>query len=184
MRAVVDKLGLRFGRLVVLSRAENHRNGAIRWLCRCDCGKEILIQSSNLTRKKYTRSCGCYRVGTTSLNGRKHGLTGTAEYTMLGRVKHRAKKRGLAFNLDVEDIKIPAHCPVLGIPLRASDLISSDNSPSLDRFDSSLGYVKGNVLVISKRANAIKSNATADELEIIAKWMRSEAKRKQLCVPI
>jgi hypothetical protein len=42
-----------------------------------------------------------------------------------------------------------------------------DNSYSLDRIDSNKGYVKGNVWVISRRANVIKNNATLEELELL-----------------
>lgn len=48
-----------------------------------------------------------------------------------------------------------------------------DGSPSLDRVDNTRGYVPGNVLVISWKANQIKSNATLAELESIVAWLRS-----------
>ena len=86
------------------------------------------------------------------------------EANMLHQSKARAKKRGLEFNLDVSDIIIPEVCPLLDIPLYMAEGVISDNSPSLDRIDSSKGYIKGNVWVISARANAIKSNATSDEI--------------------
>src|SRR5208283_2776809 len=94
------------------------------------------------------------------------------ERYMLTEAKRRAKKYGLDFNLELEDIVIPEVCPALGIPLFSGGLsegkrMQGPNSPSLDRVDSSKGYVKDNVRVISWRANKIKSNATADELEKI-----------------
>lgn len=88
------------------------------------------------------------------------------------KAKSRAKSRGLEFTIEPSDIVIPAVCPVLGIPLQPGEKKMHDNSPSLDRFDSTKGYVKGNVAVISHRANTLKNNATADELEAIARWMR------------
>ena len=83
---------------------------------------------------------------------------------MLYQSKNRAKKRGLEFNLDECDIIIPEVCPLLDIPLYVENGVIGDHSPSLDRIDSSKGYIKGNVWVISARANAIKSNATSDEI--------------------
>ena len=55
-------------------------------------------------------------------------------------------------------------CPVLGIPLVIGEGACSDNSPSIDRIIPELGYVKGNIKVISRRANRIKNDATPDEL--------------------
>jgi len=83
--------------------------------------------------------------------------------------KARSKKNGLDFNITIDDIVIPEKCPVLGIPLIAAvgNKIVSKNSPSLDRIDSSKGYVKGNIRVVSHRANSLKSNATLEELRLI-----------------
>lgn len=92
---------------------------------------------------------------------------------MLARVKMRAKLKGLAFNLTIDDLHIPAKCPVLGIPLTIGKGSASDNSPELDRIDNRKGYVKGNVIVVSRRANRIKNDATVAELEKIASFYRA-----------
>lgn len=86
--------------------------------------------------------------------------------SMLRSAKARAKKRGLAFDLTREDIAIPSLCPVLGIELVQgvwSGFI--DSSPTLDRIDSAGGYTRGNVVVISWRANRIKCDATVSEMK-------------------
>jgi hypothetical protein len=72
----------------------------------------------------------------------------------------------------MDDISIPDHCPILGIPLfpRRGKQGGSDNSPSLDRIEGKFGYVKGNVIVISNRANRLKSDATIKELRDIASF--------------
>lgn len=85
------------------------------------------------------------------------------ENTMLARCKSRAKKLGLAFDLTVEDIRIPERCPCLGVMFVRNNGRSPCN-PSVDRIDPSKGYVRGNVWVISRRANTIKNNASLDEL--------------------
>lgn len=100
--------------------------------------------------------------------------------------KARSEKLGIPFNLEKSDIAIPEVCPVLGIPLEQGD---KNKAPSVDRIRPELGYVKGNVAVISFRANKIKSNATADELQKVADWVRSStgeelAKRLQNTVEI
>ena len=95
------------------------------------------------------------------------------EVHMLARVRARAKAKGLAFNLTAEDITIPKRCPILGIPLVVGDGTANDNSPELDRINNRKGYVRGNVHVISRRANRIKNDATLAELEKIASYLRS-----------
>ncbi|SRR5712691_10880699 len=86
---------------------------------------------------------------------------------MLQNAKTRARLKHLDFNLMIEDVVVPTLCPVLGIPLLVTSGRPTDNSPSLDRIDNSKGYIKDNVLVVSYRANTIKSNASLDELRLI-----------------
>lgn len=77
--------------------------------------------------------------------------------------KAKAKIRGIDWQLDDRaEFKIPKECPVLGIPLDGRD---QDHRPSLERIDNTKGYVKGNVIVVSYRANKLKNNATIEELE-------------------
>ena len=85
---------------------------------------------------------------------------------MLSRIRRRAKAKGVPFNLTLEDIKLPVLCPVLGIPLdyEYKNGRLNSNSPSLDRRIPELGYVKGNVEVISMKANTIKAYATPEEI--------------------
>lgn len=85
--------------------------------------------------------------------------------------KARAKKQGLPFNISKEDIVVPEKCPVLNIPLIVSKGRLSDNSPSIDKKIPSLGYVKGNISIISFKANRIKTNATLADLKEVVKWM-------------
>lgn len=88
---------------------------------------------------------------------------------MFSRVKSRALREGIPFDIDKSDISIPEVCPVLGILLSRNigRRGYSPSSPSLDRIDPGMGYVKGNVRVISARANLLKSDATIDELSLV-----------------
>lgn len=88
----------------------------------------------------------------------------------LASIKSRAKKLGIPFDEDTSDIVVPEFCPILGIVLQRGAVYGGWNSPSLDKIVPTLGYVKDNRWVISKRANTIKSNATYDELILIGKW--------------
>lgn len=87
-------------------------------------------------------------------------------------VKSRSKKKNLEFNLTIEYLKsiYPKNnmCPLLNIPLDWKSSYKHPNTPSLDRIDSSKGYIKGNVQWVSWRANQLMSNATPDELLMLA----------------
>ena len=87
------------------------------------------------------------------------------------RIKSRAKLNNIPFNLEIEDIVVPQHCPVLGIPIHSvyGGGTNQNNSPSVDRINPKGGYVKGNVRVISNRANLLKSNASIEELRLVLK---------------
>ena len=89
--------------------------------------------------------------------------------------KVRAKQNGLLFSLVLEDIKIPAICPILGIQIKVADGLPNDNSPSLDRIVPNQGYIRTNVQIISWRANSLKKNATAKELMLLAEYMTKKA---------
>ena len=89
---------------------------------------------------------------------------------LLQRAALRAKKIGVPFNLKIEDIQIPTICPVLGIKL---DQGPRSTWSTLDRLSPARGYVRGNVYVISFRANSIKSDATISELVAIVSYMCS-----------
>ncbi len=81
--------------------------------------------------------------------------------------KRRAAKQSLPFDLDPDDISVPSHCPVLGMELKRNVAKPGRNSFSLDRTDPKLGYVRGNITVMSVRANLLKSDATPEELAAI-----------------
>lgn len=102
------------------------------------------------------------------------------ERSLFRAAQQRAKLKGLEFNLEYSDIVIPENCPILGIPIvcyagRGRPGGRMD-SPSLDRIDNTKGYVKGNIQVISHKANSMKFNATAQELVKFAEWVLKEYK--------
>ena len=87
--------------------------------------------------------------------------------------RQRAKRQDIDCTITTADVRIPPFCPVLGIRLERARGCVADHSPTLDRIDPSLGYVPGNVAVISNRANRIKNDGTSEEHELIAQWMRA-----------
>lgn len=95
---------------------------------------------------------------------------------LLSRIRSKCSKDGINFDLTIEDLRIPDKCPVLGIPLRFGKMDkgyaanADESSPSVDRIDPEGGYVRGNVIIVSWRANRIKGNATLRELRDIANF--------------
>lgn len=79
--------------------------------------------------------------------------------------RHRAKKSSIEFSISKSDYEIPDVCPLRGVPFEVGRGQHTDNSPTLDRKDPRLGYVKGNVWVISHKANRLKGHLTPDELK-------------------
>jgi actin-related protein len=96
-----------------------------------------------------------------SLAKQKEWKINNPERYLLQGAKARAKKQGIPFDITYQDIIIPEFCPYLGCKL---EMFSEWSSPSLDKKVPSLGYVKGNIQVISTKANTMKNNATQDEL--------------------
>ena len=95
------------------------------------------------------------------------------DFKMFQAAKRRAKKTGVPFSITRKDIVIPDVCPVLGILLiKGGQRYSTADSPSLDKIRPELGYVPGNVAVISHKANTIKSNATVEDLEAVVAWLK------------
>jgi len=94
-------------------------------------------------------------------------------YHMIQSAKARAVKYKIPFDIKIDDIIIPEYCPLLEIKLERKPWGKGGSfqpcSPSLDRIIPENGYVKNNIIVISMKANAMKYNATIEELEKFSK---------------
>jgi hypothetical protein len=175
---VVDYTGQKFGRLTLRwPVGQKGRGKNVYWLCSCDCGNMKVICASTVVRNGsesgggFSKSCGCLRNEKTSQRFSTHGQSGTSEHAMWKSAHRRAKTFSLPFDIHVTDITIPEFCPLLEIRLECGTGKAHANSPTLDRIIPALGYVKGNIQVISRRANAIKNDATLEELErVVSNW--------------
>ena len=180
-----DATGQRYGKLLVVEHSHSKhyptsKNTIQHWKCLCDCGNTTIVSISSL-RWGSSRSCGCtraenierLRLKRLARNPRK-GMSKTHRYKLWQSAKERAAKLGRDFDIEIDDVVIPTHCPILGIPLERGKGVMHAGSPQLDRIDNSKGYVKGNVAVISQRANSIKQNASIEMLEAILKYMKGE----------
>jgi len=93
------------------------------------------------------------------------------EYHMWRSARKRARRDEVPCDIKPEDIVIPEVCPVLGILMVHGEGKASFASPTLDRFLPELGYVKGNIEVISLRANSIKRHYSTETIGLVYKWM-------------
>jgi hypothetical protein len=98
------------------------------------------------------------------------------ERELLYGAKNRSLRFNLPFNLELSDINIPETCPLLEIQLCRGKGSVQAASPSLDRIIPDKGYVKGNVWVISHRANMLKNASSLEELELIVKNLKERKK--------
>jgi hypothetical protein len=160
-----DLTNQKFSKLLVLSVHSKTRNSHIRYTCKCDCGNNVNILGTHLIQGN-TKSCGCDKpVGKTH-----HQWTGVGE--MSGdfwdhHIKRSASgvkgKRGpIELSVTKEDVwnlflKQNRKCALSGLDL-SFPTVSKDKSwtASLDRIDSSKGYIEGNIQWVHKDINMMK----------------------------
>lgn len=92
--------------------------------------------------------------------------------------RSRAKMYNIPINITAADIVIPKYCPVFGWELKIAEGHQNKTSPSLDKIVPALGYVKGNIQVLSSKANLMKQDCTAEELLMFADWIYRTYERK------
>lgn len=89
---LIDLIGKKFGRLLVIKRAFPNICKKAIWICRCDCGKESVAIGVDL-RNGHTRSCGCLASEVVSKRNTKHGMSGDAEHVTWKNMTQRATNK-------------------------------------------------------------------------------------------
>ena len=95
----------------------------------------------------------------------------TPEIMMWRNAKARAAKKGVPFSIGHEDVVITNLCPVCEREMKTGGKGGGPCSPSLDRVIPKKGYVKGNVKVICKSCNSVKSDATVEQLKSLVEYI-------------
>lgn len=139
------------------------------WKCQCHCGNIFITPMSNFT-KKCIKSCGCksHLFGPLSFNWKGYGNISAACFN---KIRDGAKIRNLSFEVTIKQIwdlflKQDKKCALSGLDLCfASSVKSYDGTASLDRIDSSKGYVEGNLQWVNKKINIMKQDY--DEKEFL-----------------
>jgi hypothetical protein len=143
---------------------ERGQKGELKWLCQCDCGEEHIVKSSDF---KKVRSCGCERG-----NGKTHyKWSGHEELSgqYWSRMCNGAARRGLEVKIDIKYcwdlfIKQDRKCALSGVDL---EIKIKNMTASLDRIDSKVGYIEGNLQWIHKVVQRMKWNLSDEEF---TKW--------------
>jgi len=153
----------------------------IKYICN-GCGKEFIfngpISKFNRSVNHYCSSKECLlsiitKHGFNSRDKDKNKFNDAVRFMLLNKSKSRVKINNIEWNLKLEDIpEIPKKCPLLNIELKLDNKKTSYNSPSLDRIDNSKGYIKGNIQIISHRANTLKRDSTFEEIEMIYNYIK------------
>ena len=154
MGIFIDETGNKHGYLTVIGRASGAIDGHVRWLCRCDCGHQTIVQGSKLRDGK-TKSCGCLKP-----NRLPYGVA--AFNRMIANKRFSAKERGLSWELIDAQVQELSGQPCYYCGQLPSNEVGharmngSYTYNGLDRLDSSEGYVWGNVVPCCKVCNRAK----------------------------
>ena len=183
----IDLVGERFGKLVVVSKSLKRGNkGQIKWNCKCDCGKTHTVTGESLRGGK-SKSCGCWRKNNPNSfkkhKNRENVLLKKQYSAVIKRHNYRwPQDKPISFNLFCELVYQP--CFYCGIPSKNGKCIedySCDNKKKkklseikifingVDRIDSSIGYIDGNVLPCCKICNLAKNDMSKD---IFLEWIK------------
>ena len=156
--------GKQFGRLTAIKDSGKRNYGTIIWICNCSCGRQCSVTSSNL-HYGTTNSCGCLKGEIGKRSGQKskgwRGYEGIS-LSFFNSIKHNAKKREIEFNITIQyiwNLYLIQHkkCSISGVEIKfKSNHRTSDGTISLDRIDSSKGYVEGNVQWVHKDLQKMK----------------------------
>lgn len=180
---VLDLINKRFGKLVVKEKSDKRDKwGNVYWLCECDCGNEKVVRGRCLTCGE-TKSCGCARYDSRFKLG-----DGIASQNELFRCyKYNAKKRNIEFNLEKEYFleitqRICFYCGDKPNNIMKNNCNTGEYIYNgVDRIDSSLGYIRNNVVPCCKKCNGMKMDISLEDwLKQINKIYNHSIKNKIL----
>lgn len=146
MGVFVDKTGMRFGRLKVVSRAPTSADRA-HWLCRCDCGTEKVINGHNLSATPgsgKTTSCGCFRAEATRSARRSHAMSGTRTHRIWKNIKTRCTNKNVVSYADYGGRGITFDPRWDSFATFLADMGEAPANGSIDRIDNDKGYSPAN----------------------------------------
>lgn len=150
-------MGQNFGKLTVIKRGENTKRGLARWVCQCDCGNEVLVAGNSL-RVGRKKSCGCIKENNISRNSWTWRGIGNIPKNYYTTIKNGAMARNLDFAISHRYfwylyLKQNGECNLSGMKINTD---KNNFTASLDRINSDIGYVEGNIQWVHKNINKMK----------------------------
>jgi hypothetical protein len=171
-------IGDRFGEYTVLSNGilGIHKNSVV-YECQCSCGNKAYVSSYDLRTGKSTRCKHCSAKRTGEKLAIKNGKIGDLTMNRFYKIKKSAEVRNIEFNVELKYlwnlfINQNQCCAITG------DYIQSIDNASLDRINSNLGYVEGNVQWVTKQANISKHIMSMEELLIFCQKVINHANQQ------
>jgi hypothetical protein len=167
-----DLTGLKFGSIKVIGFETYNKNGRPLWKVQCECGKEYIVTYSGAVYANKCRKCG----------GLKRRTNNVLSSRVWGNIKYWAKYRNIEIAQNVTRkslwelyIKQNKKCAYSGLDIFMTDSDSnshwSENTASLDRINSSVGYVDGNVQWVHKVINSMKMDINQDRFLELCKFV-------------
>jgi len=157
---ILNLLNKKFGKLFVIKYSGLNKANKATWLCKCDCGKEIIVRSCSLTKKnKGTKSCGCLRKNNGKLNGEKktYSILESIDLILYEYIKS-SKRRKIDWKLTRDQF----------INLISKNCHYCEEAPSkikkvykyngIDRIDNNEGYTLANCVSCCWKCNRMKNN--------------------------
>lgn len=155
-----DLVHQKFSRLTVVQNA-GMINGQTHWLCQCECGNTKIVSQDHLKRQQ-VKSCGClfglkkqespYWTGYGDISGQKWSA-----------LNGRARLKGLKVEISIKEawellLTQDNKCALTGLPISIKE-----KTASLDRIDSSQGYLLNNIQWVHKKINKMKMDLSKEE---------------------
>lgn len=151
----IELSGKRFGKLRVIEDTGLRKSRRPVWRCLCDCGNEVNVLGKYLNNGD-TKSCGCFSTG----NAHNRDAIGSITKSVWTPIVKQAKTRCIPFEVTREEawamyLEQGGLCALSGVPIKFSVNLRDDRksqTASLDRIDSSKGYVSGNIQWVHKKS--------------------------------
>jgi hypothetical protein len=171
----------KFSKLQIVEFSNINNNREKVWKCRCDCGKITFVSTGHL-KSGNTKSCGCL------VSELKNPYMIVPQWYFI-QIKHGAKKRNYEFKISIQyiiDLLIKQNfkCKLSNLEIKFVHTSNQESkkltTASLDRIDSTKGYIEGNVQWIHKDFQPMKTNIREDKFKIMCRQVSEcETERMQ-----